>query len=126
MIPAKDVFLPEATDCSLWKLVETCAATFILYFPKLLDDYGDHRHVLVRSFTETMRLNEISIDEIRAWSQNISDHMLSRQLRGSYMETSANERVIKCCEDVQGLLRNVLVSHFNLMKRDGLTLLIGA
>jgi hypothetical protein len=34
--------------------------------------------IIAMEITEKMRLNEISIDEIRAWSQNISDRMLSQ------------------------------------------------
>jgi hypothetical protein len=105
MAPSRDIIF---RDGNLWPLVETCAATFIQYFPRLIDDYGVD-HILVRRFKEHMSLNHITIDEIRLWSDQISSHMLSNHLRGEIMNSTVDEKVLKSCEDTQRLLRNVMV-----------------
>jgi hypothetical protein len=99
MAPSRDIIF---RDGNLWPLVETCAATFIQYFPRLIDDYGVD-HILVRRFKEHMSLNHITIDEIRLWSDQISSHMLSNHLRGEIMNSTVDEKVLKSCEKCYGI-----------------------
>lgn len=78
----------------LWNFVETCAATFILYFPRLCDTYGD-QNILVRLFKEKMNLHNISVEEIRSWSYVIQSYLTQnqQQSRAEQGENPANFRL---------------------------------
>lgn len=77
----------------LWNFVETCAATFILYFPRLIDKYRA-QHRLVTLFKEKMILHNISAEEIRSWSSIIQHNFINNQQQ-SRVEQGENPSILR-------------------------------
>ena len=88
----------------LWPLVETCAASFIMYFPDLLNKYSS-QNLLVQRFDVAIQKFQISIEEIRSWSQEIRDS-LRQSINVVSPDDSPSEIVISSCLKIEQYLEN--------------------